>query len=232
MSNIPSIEEMLKAGLHFGHQASKWHPKMEPYIFGTRSGLHIINLEKTEESFKKVEEVINKTIANGGKVLFLGTKAQAKDVIESEAKRANSPYVKNRWVGGLLTNFRTVIKQTKKLKDLVKKRDTGELNKYTKKEQITFAKEIERLDDMVGGVQEITREPELIFITDIKTEKTGLLEAKKKGIPIIAICDTNVNPELVDYVIPANDDAKKGVELIVKTIANMVIDAQNKAPKQ
>lgn len=232
MSKVPTIESLLQAGVHFGHQASKWHPKMGEYIFGQRSGVHIIDLEKTHKALEEVEKVIDKEVSKGGKVLFLGTKSQAQEVIQAEAIRADQPYVVNRWVGGLLTNFRTVIRQAKKLKDLVKQRDTGALNRYTKKEQIGFEKEIERLESMIGGVKDITVEPSLVFIVDIKTEKTALLEAKKKGIPVIAICDTNVNPSDVDYVIPANDDAKKGIEVITKSIADMVIEASKKAPKK
>ncbi len=230
MSHVPSIEALLQAGVHFGHQSSKWHPKMKPYIFGVRAGVHIIDLEKTHEALSEVEKVITQTVANGGKVLFLGTKSQAREVIKSQAQRADQPYVINRWVGGLLTNFRTVTRQAKKLKDLVKQRDTGDLNKYTKKEQIQFEREIDRLETLVGGVKDINIEPALMFIVDIKTEKTALLEAHKKGIPIVALCDTNVNPDMVDYVIPANDDAKKGIELIVTAVADMAIDAAKKVP--
>ncbi len=229
MSHVPSIEALLQAGVHFGHQASKWHPKMKPYIFGVRAGVHIIDLEKTHEALTEVEKVITQTVGQGGKVLFLGTKSQARDAIATHAQRADQPYVINRWVGGLLTNFRTVTRQAKKLKDLIKQRDTGELNKYTKKEQIQFEREIERLETLVGGVKDITVEPALMFIVDIKTEKTALLEAHKKGIPVIALCDTNVNPDMVDYVIPANDDAKKGIDLIVSAVADMVIEAAKKA---
>lgn len=232
MSNVPSIESLLQAGVHFGHQASKWHPKMEPYIFGVRSGVHIVDLEKTHAALEEVEKVITAEVMNGGKVLFLGTKSQARGAIQEHATRADQPYVINRWVGGLLTNFRTVIKQAKKLKDLVKRRDTGELNKYTKKEQIQFEKEIVRLETLIGGVKDVVVEPSLLFVVDIKTEKTAVQEAKKKGIPIIALCDTNVNPDLVDYVIPGNDDAKKGIALIVSAVADMVIDAAKKAPKK
>jgi small subunit ribosomal protein S2 len=231
MSKVPSIEAMLQAGVHFGHQASKWYPKMEQYIFGVRSGVHIIDLEKTHAALEEVEKVITQTVSQGGKVLFLGTKSQAQQAIQEHAKRAGQPYVVNRWVGGLLTNFRTVIKRAKRLKDLVKQRDTGELNKYTKKEQVQFEKEILRLEEMIGGVQDISVEPDVIFIVDIKTEKTALAEAVKKGIPVIALCDTNVNPDQVDYVIPGNDDAKKGIEVIVSAVADMVIEAAKKAPK-
>ena len=233
--SLPSIESMLKAGLHFGHQASKWHPKMEQYIFGVRSNIHIIDLESTATSLQAVEKFINQVVERGQNVLFLGTKAQAKEVIEAQAKRANQPYVVNRWIGGFLTNFYHVIKLTKKLKDLTRQRDTGELNKYTKKEQIGFEEEIIRLETMVGGVKDFDKVPGALFIVDIKTEMTAVAEAKKRGIPIIALCDTNVNPDPVDYVIPGNDDAAKGIELIVTAVADMILDAQKKvasaAPK-
>ncbi|MCC6639096.1 30S ribosomal protein S2 [Candidatus Falkowbacteria bacterium] len=231
MSKVPSIEAMLSAGVHFGHQAPKWYPKMEQYIFGVRNGVHVIDLEQTHKALEQVEKVITQTVSTGGTVLFVGTKAQAKEVIEAQAKRCNMPFVSNRWVGGLLTNFRIVIKQAKKLKDLVRQRDTGELNKYTKKEQLKFEQEIERLEGTIGGVKDLTREPNLLVIVDLKVEETALLEAAKKKIPVIALCDTNVDPSLVDYVVPANDDAKKGVELLIAAMADMVLEAQKKIVK-
>lgn len=229
---IPSIEEMLEAGVHFGHRSNKWHPKMAPYIFGVRNGVHVIDLEQTVTQLEKTQDFIDSVVARGGKILFLGTKAQSREIIKAEADRANSPYVMNRWIGGLLTNFQNVSKLSKNLKDLTKQRDTGELNKYTKKEQIGFEKEIARLEMLVGGLREMDRIPAAIFIVDIKTEKTALLEAVKRGVPVIAMCDTNVDPSKVSYVIPANDDAKKGIAVITKAIADMVIEAQAKAPKE
>lgn len=229
---IPSIEEMLEAGVHFGHRSNKWHPKMAPYIFGVRNGVHVIDLEQTVTQLEKVQHFIDAIVARGNKILFLGTKAQAREIIKAEADRSGSPYIMNRWIGGLLTNFGNVGKLTKNLKELIKRRDTGELNKYTKKEQIGFEKEIARLEMLVGGMRDMEKVPGAIFIVDIKTEKTALLEAVKKGLPVIALCDTNVDPSKVDYVIPANDDAKKGVALMTKAIADMIIEAQSKVPKE
>lgn len=229
MTKLPSMEQMLKAGLHFGHRTSRWHPKMAQFIYGERNGIHIINLEQTVTQLEIVNKFIDKVVGQGNAILFVGTKAQAKEAVKREAVRAGSPYIINRWLGGFLTNFANVSRIGKRLKDLVKQRDTGELNKYTKKEQVGFEKEIAKSENLVGGVKDLERVPGAVFIVDIKTDRTALLEAKSKGVPIIAICDTNVNPELVDYVIPANDDSTRGIELMVKTVADMVIDAKDKA---
>jgi len=229
MAKIPSIQEMLTAGLHFGHRTSRWHPRMAPFIFGERNGIHVINLEVTAEKLQEVSIFIDKVIAKGNPILFVGTKAQAKESVKREAIRSGSPYVINRWLGGLLTNFHNVNRISKRLKDLTSKRDSGELNKYTKKEQVLFEKEIQKSENLVGGVKDMERIPGALFVIDVKTDKTAVEEARKKGVPIIAICDTNINPSQVDYIIPANDDSTRGIELIAKTIADMIIDAKAKA---
>jgi len=231
MTKIPEILELLKAGAHFGHQSSRWHPKMKPYIFGTRNEVHIIDLEKTSQKLAEVQEFIKKVVSTGGTILFLGTKRQVQSILEREATRCGMPYINGHWIGGFLTNFPTVIKLAKKYKDLVKKRDSGELNKYTKKEQLDFEKEIAKLKAMVFGVKDVEKLPEVIFIWDIKNEKTAFKEAKVKRVPIIGICDTNTNPEDIDYIIPVNDDATKTINLIMTYIADCVIEAKSKLPE-
>ncbi|MCX6744007.1 MAG: 30S ribosomal protein S2 [Candidatus Parcubacteria bacterium] len=226
MTKVPSILEMLQAGVHFGHQVGRWHPKMKPYIYGSRNGVHIIDLEKTTANLEKVQKYINKIISQKGSILFLGTKKQVQTVIEREAKRCGMPYMTAHWVGGFLTNFPVVIKLVHKYKDLVRKRDSGELNKYTKKEQLNFEKEIAKLEAVVYGVKDLERIPDAIFIWDIRSEKTAVTEAKSKKVPIIGICDTNSSPEGLEHVIPTNDDASKAINLIMTYIADCVIEAK------
>lgn len=222
MPIIPSLLEMLKAGAHFGHQKSKWHPKMEPYIFTIRSGVHIINLEKTAEELAKALEFVKKTVAGGGKVLFIGTKKQAQPIVKKYALEAETPYVIGRWMGGTLTNFSIIIKLVKKLKEMRRQQETGEWAKYTKKEQVGLKKEFDKLENMVGGLELLDKKPDALFIIDVKKEKTAAAEATKTGVPIVAICDTNVNPQRISYVIPANDDATKTIELITRLMAEAV----------
>ncbi len=226
MAKLPSILEMLQAGVHFGHQSSRWHPKMKPYIYGVRNGVHIIDLEKTQESLSKACDFIQKVVSTGGTILFLGTKKQVSPILEKEAKRCGMPYISERWIGGFLTNFPTVIKLAKKYKDLVRKKETGELEKYTKKEQLDFEKEITKLKSMVFGIKDIEKLPDAIFVWDVKSEKTAIKEAKIKKVPLIGICDTNTNPEEIEYVIPANDDATKAIEMIIAFIADCVLEAK------
>ena len=231
MVKIPSVLELLKAGVHFGHQSSRWHPKMNPYIYGVRSGVHIIDLEKTIEKLKEAQEFIKQIVSKGGTVLFLGTKNQVQLVIKREAERCSMPYINEKWIGGFLTNFPIVIKLTKKYKNLVKKRDSGEFNKYTKKEQLNFEKEISKLEKSVFGVKDLEKIPDAIFIWDVKNEKTAVAEAKVKKVPIIGICDTNTNPQGIDYIIPSNDDATKAIDLIVTFIADCILEYKKEVAK-
>lgn len=226
MTKIPTVLELLKSGVHFGHQVSRWHPKMKPYIFGVRNGVHVIDLEKTIEKLAEAQEFIKQIVSNNGTILFLGTKKQVQPVLKREAQRCGMPYITEKWIGGFLTNFSIVIKLTKKYKNLVKKRDSGELNKYTKKEQLDFEKEISRLESDVFGVKDMEKLPDAIFVWDVKKEKTAIKEAKTKKVPIIGICDTNTNPEGIAYVIPTNDDATKAIDLIITYIADCVIEAK------
>ncbi|MFA5134021.1 MAG: 30S ribosomal protein S2 [Patescibacteria group bacterium] len=225
--NIPSLLEMLKAGVHFGHRTSKWHPSMEPFIFGERSGVHIVNLEITQKKMEEAAEYLRKLGMEGGTLLFVGTKKQAQASIKAKATECGMPYVSERWIGGTLTNFGTVRKRVERFMDLLKKRETGELKKYTKREQNEFGKEIEDLRRKFEGLVKLDKMPTAIFIMDIKTEKTALQEAAKKNIPVIAVCDTNVNIGGVKYVIPANDDAVKSVAMMVDFVAEAFRDGQN-----
>lgn len=231
MANLPSLVDMLKSGMHFGHTTSRWHPKMKKFIFGTRQGVHIINLEKTQEYLQEALEALKGIAARGGIVLFVGTKLQAKANIQKYAEACEMPYVVNRWLGGTLTNFDQIKKTLKKMKTLKDQRDKGELKKYTKKEQLMISREIEEMEDKLGGMQNVTRTPDAIFIIDVRTEKTALKEAIVTGIPVIALCDTNVNPEGVTKIIPGNDDAVKSIELVCKLVCDAVKEGKSSAAK-
>jgi len=231
MVKVPTILEMLKSGVHFGHRVDRWHPKMKPYIFGVRNGVHIIDLEKTSQKLLEAQEFIKKVVSSGGTILFLGTKIQVQPVLEREAKRCGMPYIDERWIGGFLTNFFVVIKLTKRYKDLVSQKEKGELSKYTKKEQLNFEKEIAKLEKNIYGVKDLEKLPDALFIWDVKKEKTAVAEAKEKKVPIIGICDTNTNPEGINYVIPTNDDATKAIDLILTYIADCVLEAKKEGEK-
>ncbi|MDO8592492.1 MAG: 30S ribosomal protein S2 [bacterium] len=232
---IPTVEEMLKAGMHFGHRTSKWHPKMEPFIFGSRKGVHIIDLRKTEKMLGEALEYLKKLASEGKTILLVGTKTQVKSTLKKIAEEIGMPYVSERWLGGLLTNFAVIRNLVRKYKDLVEKRDSGKLDKYTKKERLDFDREIVKLETNVGGLVGLTKAPDAIFIWDIRKEKTAFTEAKKKKIPVAAVCDTNVNPDGIQYVIPANDDATKGIKLVMNLIKEAVeegkTESQNKTAK-
>lgn len=224
MGQIPDLMTLLKSGSHFGHQVSRRHPKMKPYIFTAKSGFHIINLEMTQEKLAEALEYVRKLVANGGTILFLGTKRQAQPIIKKYAVECSMPYITQRWLGGTLTNFNEILRVIRRYSDLKKQRTTGQLEKYTKKEQLEFTKEIEKLDGVIGGIETLTRIPDAIFVCDVKREKTAVAEAVKRNVPIVALCDTNVNPENVNYVIPANDDAVKSLDLIIGLVSKAVQD--------
>lgn len=228
---LPSVEEMLKAGMHFGHRSSKWHPKMKPYIFSARKGVHIIDLVKSRENLDKAMTFITELTASGKNVLFVGTKPQVKVAIKKAALEMNMPFVCEHWLGGTMTNFAIIKKSIRKFKDLVEKRDAGKLSKYTKKEQLQFDRQIAKLDLAVGGLVDLNKLPDAIFIWDLKVEKTALAEAKKRNVPIIAVCDTNVNPDGIQYVIPANDDASKAIALILNVAKDAIAAGRAKAAK-
>lgn len=221
------MEEMLNAGVHFGHRTSGWHPKMEPYIFTSRNGIHIIDLNSSQEKLKIALEFLQKIASEGKVILFVGTKNQVKKPLRETAKELGMPHVSEKWIGGLLTNFPIVKKSIKKYNDLVQERDAGKLDKYTKKEKLKFEKEIEKMDIKFGGVSELKKMPDVLFVWDIKKEKIAIEEAAKKNIPVVAVCDTNVNPELVNYPIPANDDATKTIKLIMNLVKDTIKKTQD-----
>jgi small subunit ribosomal protein S2 len=226
----PSIEQMLKAGMHFGHQTSKWHPKMEPFIFTKRNGVHIIDLVKSRKMLETALDFMQKFAAEGKTILFVGTKMQAKGIIKEAALEAGMPYVTEKWMGGTMTNFSIIKKLIKKFKDLNQDKVSGKLVKYTKKEQLEFDREIQRLDIKVGGLVNLVKMPDAIFIWDIRKEKTAITEAVKMNIPVIAICDTNTNPTNVNYVIPSNDDATKTIKLVMNSVKEAIAEGK-KTPK-
>ena len=228
---LPTLLELLQAGVHFGHQKGRWHPKMKDFIFTERGGVHIIDLEKTVERLQIATDFIKETAQRGGVILFVGTKRQGQKIIEKYALACGMPYISERWIGGLFTNFSNVNKLIKKYKELTEKKESGALEKYTKKEQVEFNKEIEKLKKLVGGLAELKKIPEAIFVLDVKKEKTAVAEARKRKIPIVAFCDTNINPDLIDYPIPANDDAVKSIEIIVGLIAEAVNEGKAEAVK-
>ena len=230
MSSIPTLEQMLKAGMHFGHRTSKWHPKMEPFIFTKRNGVHIIDLVKSRELLAVALDFIKKFAQERKIILFVGTKMQAQKSIKKLSKDAGMPYVVEKWMGGTLTNFLVVKKLIKKYQDLLKDKESGQLDKYTKKERLEFDRDIAKLETKVGGLVNMARLPDAIFIWDIRKEKTAMVEAKKKNIPIIAICDTNVNPTGINYVIPGNDDATKTIKLILASVSETL--AQGRASEK
>ena len=224
--NRASIEELLKAGTHFGHLTSRWNPKMKPFIFMKRNGIHIINLNLTQKYLDEAGDAIARFARRGKRVLFTGTKKQAQDIIRKHAKECGSPYVVERWLGGTLTNFATIRKSIRRMEELVKMEEDGTLEQLKKKERLMKAREREKLEKVLTGIQDMARIPGAIFVVDIRREHIAVREAKKLGIPIIAIVDTNCDPDLVDYPIPANDDALKSVDLITGVIASAVAEGQ------
>ncbi|NQV88851.1 MAG: 30S ribosomal protein S2 [Parcubacteria group bacterium] len=231
MPNLPSLTDMLKAGMHFGHKTSRWHPKMKEYIFGARHGVHIINLEETSKLLEVALETAKGITARGGVILFIGTKPQAQAIVQKYADACGMPYVIHRWLGGTLTNFDQIKKTLKRMKMLKDQRDKGELKKYTKKEQLMLSREIEDMEHKLGGVENVTKVPDAVFLIDVRTEKTALKEAVVTGIPVIALCDTNVNPVGVSRVIPGNDDAVKSIELVCRLMSDAIKEGRANAIK-
>lgn len=210
---------MLKAGAHFGHKASRWHPKMAPYIYGTRHGVHVIDLEKTQELLEQTLATVKNLAKEGKTILFVTTKPQALDIVREAAIACGSPYLVDRWIGGLLTNFDEIKKLIKKYVKLKEEQATGQLERYTKKEQLTIAKNLEKMDASLGGLVSLDTMPDAVFIPSVQREKTAVVEANKTGVDIIAVCDTNANPDKVEYVIPANDDAIQSIRMIADLVA-------------
>ena len=222
------MREMLEAGVHFGHQTRFWNPKMAPYIFGHRNKIHIINLEKSLPLFQEAQKFAKQLAANRGTILMVGTKRHAREILSTEALRANVPFVDQRWLGGMLTNFKTVKTSIKRLKDM-KAQQEGGLDSLSKKEQLTFSREIAKLEKDIGGIQDMAALPDAIFIIDVGFHKIAVAEAKKLGIPLIGVVDTNHSPEGIDYVIPGNDDSAKAVALYARGIADAIIEGRASA---
>jgi len=220
MTQEISVRDMLEAGVHFGHQTKRWNPKMRPYIFTARDGIHIIDLDKTAKSAQNVFKFVADTVALGGSVLFVGTKKQAKDVIECEAKRAHQFYVSNRWLGGMLTNFRTIRQSIDRLNELSIRKEKGEFEKLTKKEGLRIGREIQKLEFSLGGIRDMNKLPVVVFLIDPNNEEIAKREAIKLHIPVIALTDTNSNPDGIDYLIPGNDDAIRSIQYFAKLIAD------------
>jgi small subunit ribosomal protein S2 len=221
--HIPSEKELFKAGVHFGHKTSNWHPKMADFIFGSKNGVHIIDLEKTRTQLEKALKFVNEISKSGKKILFIGTRIQSKNLIKKHAEEKNMPYVSERWLGGTLTNQKTIYGMVKKLKNLEKQAEKEDYEKkFTKKERQVFKIQIEKLKKDIGGIYDMENLPDALFISSARYEKTAIAEANKKNIPIVAICDTNSDPSKITYPIPANDDSIKSLELIISLIAENI----------
>lgn len=227
-----SMREMIEAGCHFGHQTRFWSPKMAPYIYGQRNKIHIINLEKTLPLFQDALKFAKSISANRGTILFVGTKRQSKEIIAEEAARAGMPYVDARWLGGTLTNFKTVKGSIKRLKEMTAAREAGDWERLSKKEALMNERDVEKLAKSLGGIQDMAGIPDAIFVVDIGYHKIALTEAKKLGIPVIAVVDTNHSPEGVDYIIPGNDDSSKAVSLYVRGMADAILEGKESAVTQ
>ncbi len=223
--SVISMKQLLEAGVHFGHQTRRWNPKMAPYIYTERNGIYIIDLQKSVGKVDEAYAAIKDIVANGGKILFVGTKKQAQDSIKSEAQRCGMFYVNERWLGGMLTNFKTIQSRIKSLKDIEKMAEDGTFDVLPKKEVIKLKKEWEKLEKNLGGIKEMKEIPDAIFVVDPKKERICVQEAHTLGIPLIGIADTNCDPDELDYVIPGNDDAIRAVKLIVSKMADAVIEA-------
>ncbi len=221
---IVTMKQLLETGVHFGHRTRRWNPLMKRYIYTERNGVHIIDLQQTVKALNVSYEFVRDVVAQGGKVLFVGTKRQAQETIEQEARRCEMPYVNQRWLGGTLTNWRTIRERIDYLKDLEARRDAGEFELLTKKEALMLTREIDKLNARLGGLKEMERLPKAVFIIDVENETTAIAEADRLGIPIVAVVDTNCNPSRIDYVIPANDDAIRAIRLLVSKMADAALE--------
>jgi small subunit ribosomal protein S2 len=225
---IVSMKSLLESGSHFGHQTRRWNPKMKPYIFTGRNGIHIIDLQQTITGLTTAYNFVVETVAAGGKILFVGTKKQAQEAISEEATRANQFFITRRWLGGTLTNFSTIRRRLRHLADLEEQRDRGDFARLTKAEGLKLSEEIEKLNKVFGGVKKMDRVPSVLFIVDPHKEELAVKEARKVGIPIVAMVDTNCDPDVIDFVIPCNDDAIRSIRLITDKIAEAALEGQNR----
>ncbi len=227
-----NMKQLLEAGVHFGHQTRRWNPKMKPYIFGARNGIHIIDLQKTVRLFKDAYEFIIKTVSEGYSVLFVGTKKQARDSVVEESERCGMFYVVNRWLGGTLTNFQTIRRSISRLKELESMKRDGTINRYTKKEILRMEKELVKLEKNLGGIKNMDELPGAVFVIDPKREKIAIREARKLNIPVIAIADSNCDPDEIDYIIPGNDDAIRAIRLMCSKVADACIEGHDLAEER
>ena len=227
-----TMREMLEAGVHFGHQKRYWNPKMAPYIFGHRNKIHIVNLEKTMTLYHDALKFVRQLTSNKGSVLFVGTKRQAREIVREEALRCGSPYVDYRWLGGMLTNYKTVKGSIQRLKDMLLMREDGSFEKLSKKEALQYEREITKLERSLGGIKDMNGLPDALFVIDVGYQKGAISEAKKLGIPVIGIVDTNHSPDGVDYVIPGNDDSSRAIKLYARGMADAVLEGRNTSIKE
>ena len=227
-----TMREMLEAGVHFGHQTRYWNPKMAPFIFGHRNKIHIINLEKTLVMYQEAVKFVRQLSSNKGSILFVGTKRQAREIVREEATRAATPFVDHRWLGGMLTNFKTVKISIKRLRDMELMVQDGSLEKLSKKEQLDFQREMVKLDRSLGGIKEMNGLPDALFVIDVGYQKGAITEANKLGIPVVGVVDTNHSPDGVDYVIPGNDDASRAVRLYARGIADAILEGRSQTIKE
>ena len=224
-----TMRQMLEAGVHFGHQTRFWNPKMAPYIFGHRNRIHIINLERTLERFNEAAKFARQLAANRGTVLFVGTKRQAREIIIEEAQRAGMPYVDQRWLGGMLSNFKTIKTSIRRLKEMEQTIEAGGLERMSKKEALTFQREVDKLNKSIGGIKDMNALPDALFVIDVGYHKIAVTEASKLGIPIIGVVDTNHSPDGIAYVIPGNDDSSRAVRLYARGVADAVLEGKAQA---
>jgi small subunit ribosomal protein S2 len=229
---VATLQELLEAGVHFGHQTKRWNPKMKPYIWGERNGIYIIDLTQTTQLLDEAYEVVRKAASQGKKIVFVGTKKQAAEIVQEEAQRCGAYFINRRWLGGTLTNFETIRTRINKLRELEDMRNSGHFDRLPKKEVAVLTRLLQKLDRSLGGVKEMRGMPDLLFIVDQKREINAVLEANKAGVPVVAVVDTNCDPEKIDYVIPGNDDAIRAIRLITKTIADAVLEGkQQRSPE-
>jgi len=226
-----SMRQMLEAGVHFGHQTRFWNPKMSPFIFGERNRIHIIDLEKTQPLYQEAAGFVKNVIADGGRLLFVGTKRSAREAVQAEAQRCGMPFVNQRWLGGMLTNFKTIRQSIKRLGEIREMSESGTLDRRGKKEATQLRREMEKLEKSLGGIKEMESLPDAMFVIDVGHEKIAIHEAKKLGIPVLAVVDTNCSPEGIDYVIPGNDDAMRAIQLYAAGIADAVLEGKESGPQ-
>ena len=227
-----TMRQMLEAGVHFGHQTRYWNPKMAPYIFGHRNKIHIINLERTLELYQGAVKFVSKLAANKGTILFVGTKRQAREIIHEEALRCAMPFVDYRWLGGMLTNFKTVKQSIKRLKEMAQMQEDGSLERMSKKEGLGIQRELAKLTRSLGGIKDLASLPDAMFVIDVGYQKGAIAEARKLSIPVVGVVDTNHSPEGIDYVIPGNDDSSRAIRLYARGIADAVLEGRNQAVEE